>query len=90
MGLLNKLIGNASAVSTDKLTEKYARLLLEDEVVELGFKLIRDTYIFTNRRLILIDIQVHPCSYKLPIVPSKEMEYKMLQRELEKDRLNLQ
>ena len=57
MGLINKLIGNASAVSTDKLNEKYARLLVEDEQVELGFKLLRDTFMFTNKRLILIDVQ---------------------------------
>ena len=57
MGLINKLMGNASEVSTEKLNEKYARLLVEDEQVELGFKLLRDTFMFTNRRLILIDVQ---------------------------------
>ena len=57
MGLINKLMGNASAVSTEKLNEKYARLLVEGEQVELGFKLLRDTFMFTNRRLILIDVQ---------------------------------
>jgi len=57
MGLINKLMGNASVVSTDKLNEKYARLLVEGEQVELGFKLLRDTFMFTNKRLILIDVQ---------------------------------
>lgn len=57
MGLINKLMGNASAVSTEKLNEKYARLLVEGEQVELGFKLLRDTFMFTNKRLILIDVQ---------------------------------
>lgn len=57
MGLLNKLIGNASEVSSEKLTQKYSRLLLENEEVELGFKLLRDTFMFTNKRLILIDVQ---------------------------------
>ena len=57
MGLFNKLLGNASAVSAEKLTEKYARLLVENETVELGFKLIRDTFVFTDKRLILIDVQ---------------------------------
>lgn len=57
MGLFNKLIGNASAVSTTKLNEKYGRLLVESEVVELGFKLLRDTFMFTNKRLILVDVQ---------------------------------
>jgi len=57
MGLFNKILGNASEVSAEKLNEKYARLLAEGERVELGFKLIRDTFIFTNKRLILVDVQ---------------------------------
>lgn len=57
MGLFNRILGNASAVSAEKLNEKYARLLAEGETIELGFKLIRDTFIFTNKRLILIDVQ---------------------------------
>ena len=57
MGLLNKLIGNASEVSSEKLNEKYQKLLVENETVELGFKLLRDTFMFTNKRLILIDVQ---------------------------------
>ena len=57
MGLLNKLIGNASEMSSEKLSEKYSRLLTESETVELGFKLLRDTFMFTNKRLILIDVQ---------------------------------
>jgi hypothetical protein len=39
------------------LNKKFGQLLTEGEDIELGFKLIRDTFIFTNRRLILIDIQ---------------------------------
>ena len=57
MGLLNKLMGNASEVSSDQLNEKYGRLLVENEAIELGFKLLRDTFMFTNKRLILIDVQ---------------------------------
>ncbi|MCR1023479.1 PH domain-containing protein [Cellulophaga baltica] len=57
MGLLNKILGNASEVSIDKLQEKYGRLLIANEVIELGFKLFRDTFMFTNKRLILIDVQ---------------------------------
>jgi hypothetical protein len=57
MGLLNKLMGNASSVSVEELTQKYSRLLFEGEHIELGFKLLRDTFMFTNKRLILIDIQ---------------------------------
>ncbi|TXK72472.1 PH domain-containing protein [Mesonia sp. HuA40] len=57
MSLFNKLLGNASEIDTDTLTAKYQQLLVNNEVVELGFKLVRDTFIFTDKRLILIDIQ---------------------------------
>lgn len=57
MGLINKLLGNSSAVDSDKLQEKYAHLLMDDEKVELGFTLLRDVFMFTDRRLILVDVQ---------------------------------
>ncbi|WP_445749918.1 PH domain-containing protein [Polaribacter sp.] len=57
MGLFNKLLGNASEVSVEKLTEKYQRLLSDTEEIEMGFELFRDTFVFTNKRLILIDVQ---------------------------------
>lgn len=57
MGLFNKILGNASEVSSEKLNEKYGRLLIESETIELGFKLLRDTFMFTNKRLILVDVQ---------------------------------
>ena len=57
MGLLNKILGNSSKVSSADLTEKYRQLLLDTEEVELGFKLFRDVFMFTNKRLILIDVQ---------------------------------
>jgi hypothetical protein len=57
MSIFNKILGNASEVSSEKLNEKYSRLLIEGEVVEVGFKLFRDVFMFTNKRLILIDVQ---------------------------------
>lgn len=57
MGLLNKLLGNADTISAEKLTEKYARLLIDGEQIELGFSLLRDVFMFTNKRLIMIDVQ---------------------------------
>ena len=57
MGIFNKILGNASEVSSEKLNEKFGKLLIEKEEVELGFQLFRDTFIFTNKRLILIDVQ---------------------------------
>ena len=57
MGLFSAILGNAGAVSPEELVKQYGSLLTENEEIELGFKLIRDTFIFTNKRLILVDIQ---------------------------------
>ena len=57
MGLFNSFLGNAGVVENDKLLTDYSRLLLDKEEIEIGFKLIRDTFIFTNKRIILVDKQ---------------------------------
>ncbi|PSL07925.1 PH domain-containing protein [Cecembia rubra] len=57
MGIFSALMGNAGAVNPDELLKKYGKLLTEGENIELGFKLIRDTFIFTDKRLILINVQ---------------------------------
>ncbi|MGD9556013.1 MAG: PH domain-containing protein [Mangrovibacterium sp.] len=57
MGLFSSVLGNAGAVGREELMKQYGQLLTEGEEIELGFKLIRDTFIFTTKRLILIDKQ---------------------------------
>ena len=57
MGIFSALLGNAGAVDQESLMNDYGKLLIEGESIELGFKLIRDTFIFTSKRLILIEKQ---------------------------------
>ena len=57
MGIFSALLGNAGAVNQETLVKDYGKLLIDGEEIELGFKLIRDTFIFTNKRLILIEKQ---------------------------------
>jgi hypothetical protein len=57
MGIFSALLGNAGAVNQETLVKDYGKLLISGEEIELGFKLIRDTFIFTNKRLILIEKQ---------------------------------
>ena len=57
MGLFSAFMGNAGSVTQADLKKDYGKLLIVDEEIELGFKLIRDVFIFTNKRLILIDKQ---------------------------------
>lgn len=57
MGLFSALLGNAGHINPETLIKEYGKLLIENEEIELGFKLIRDVFIFTNKRLILIEKQ---------------------------------
>ena len=57
MGLLSSLLGNAGAIENSVIQKKYGKLLIDSEEVIAGFKIIRDTFIFTNKRLIIVDVQ---------------------------------
>lgn len=57
MGLFSSLLGNAGTVDPQELNKNYGALLISGEQIDLGFKLIRDTFIFTNKRMIIIDVQ---------------------------------
>jgi hypothetical protein len=57
MGIFSSLMGNAGVVEPEKLKAEYTKLLTENEEIEIGFKLFRDTFIFTTKRLLLIDKQ---------------------------------
>lgn len=57
MGIFSALLGNAGSVNQEDLLKKYGQLLTNGEEIEMGFKLIRDTFIFTNKRLILVNVQ---------------------------------
>lgn len=57
MGLLSSLFGNAGVARPEELNNEFSNLLTEGEVIEIGFRLIRDVFVFTNKRLILVDKQ---------------------------------
>lgn len=57
MGILSGLLGNAGVVPAEKLAADYGKLLTDGETIEVGFVVIRDTFVFTNKRLILVNIQ---------------------------------
>lgn len=57
MGLLNALMGNSSEVSSESIANEFAPILIEGETIVKSFKLIRDMFVFTNKRLILVDKQ---------------------------------
>ncbi|RHW31186.1 PH domain-containing protein [Neobacillus notoginsengisoli] len=57
MGFLDGLMGNASEVNLQEVQQEYAKVLAPGESIEKAYRLIRDMFIFTNRRLILVDKQ---------------------------------
>lgn len=57
MGLLSSILGNAGVVAPEKLAADYGKLLTEGEKIEVGFAVFRDTFIFTDKRLLIVDVQ---------------------------------
>lgn len=57
MGLLDGVLGNASKIDIGKIQQEFSRLLAPGEQVEHAYQLIRDYFVFTNRRLVLVDKQ---------------------------------
>jgi hypothetical protein len=57
MGLLGGLMGNASAVNIQDVQKEYENILAPTESIEKAYKLVRDMFIFTNKRLVLVDRQ---------------------------------
>jgi hypothetical protein len=55
--MLQGLFGNATEVDVRELEKELAATLIDGETVVKGFKVIRDLFIFTDKRLILIDKQ---------------------------------
>jgi hypothetical protein len=72
MGFLDGITGNASRVDPAGVAQEYGRLLAQGEQVHAGYQLLRDVFIFTDRRLILVDkqgvtgrkVQYHSVPYK--------------------------
>ncbi|MBO7265278.1 MAG: PH domain-containing protein [Alistipes sp.] len=57
MSLFDKLMGNASAVKVEDLANEFGPILIPGEEIESAFVVWRDKWVFTNKRLILLDIQ---------------------------------
>lgn len=57
MGFLDGLLGNASQVNLAEVQKEFAALLAPHEQIERAYKLVRDLFIFTDKRLILVDKQ---------------------------------
>jgi hypothetical protein len=57
MGLLDGLLGNASEIDPQKIQAEFAQILASGEKIEKAYGLIRDLFVFTDKRLVLVDKQ---------------------------------
>jgi hypothetical protein len=57
MGLLDGMLGNASKIDAAKIQEEFGRILAPGERVEHAYQLIRDYFVFTDKRLVVVDKQ---------------------------------
>ena len=57
MGLLDGMLGNASKIDAGKIQTEFAQILAPGERVEHAYQLIRDYFVFTDKRLVLVDRQ---------------------------------
>jgi hypothetical protein len=57
MSLLNNLFGNATEVDVEELRKEFGEILVDGEEIEAAFRIFRDKWVFTNKRLIMLDVQ---------------------------------
>ena len=57
MSLLNHLFGNASEVNINELKNEFGTILIPDEDIVAAFRIFRDKWVLTNKRLIMLDVQ---------------------------------
>ena len=57
MGMLDALMGNASKIDAAKVQGEFDKVLAPGERVEHAYQLFRDYFVFTSKRLVLVDKQ---------------------------------
>lgn len=57
MGILDVIVGNASEVDIQEIRNRLSHFVVSGETIAKAYKTVRDFYVFTNKRLILIDYQ---------------------------------
>ena len=57
MGFLDGLMGNAAEIDIEEIRAEFQKILAPSEKIEKAYRLIRDMFLFTDKRLILVDKQ---------------------------------
>lgn len=57
MGLFSGTTKGSDSLENKKFHTEYGQLLADGEIIEGGFAVLRDTFLFTNKRLIIVEVQ---------------------------------
>jgi Bacterial PH domain len=57
MGLLDGVLGNVSKIDPAKIQQEFSQILAPGERVEHAYQLIRDYFVFTDKRFVVVDKQ---------------------------------
>jgi len=57
MGFLDGVLGNSSKIDPAKIQIEFSHILSKGEQVEHAYQLVRDYFVFTNKRFVLVDKQ---------------------------------
>ena len=57
MSILNNLFGNATEVNIAELQQEFSAVLIPNEDIVAAFRIFRDKWVFTNKRLIMLNVQ---------------------------------
>lgn len=55
MGLLDGVLGHASKIEPSKIQEEFGPILAPGERVEHAYRLIRDYFVFTDKRFVVVE-----------------------------------
>ena len=57
MGIFDALMGHGSTVDPSDLNKRLNGVLIDGEQAQLAYKIVRDFFVFTQHRVIIVDIQ---------------------------------
>lgn len=73
MGIFNAILGNASAVDQKDVEKEFAPMLIQGETIEKAFRMIKEMFVFTNKRLILVEKQLVGTKIDYVSIPYKNI-----------------
>jgi len=57
MGMFSGILDNAAEADAEQIQKKFDEIFIPEEKVQAAFVLVRDTFIFTDKRLVLVNVR---------------------------------